>query len=371
MADAEQGLNGLPAWKQGLVNIPEKIGRDAATRRMRRLGNKSAPYRVSGNPNEFDILNDEVLMTEVKPVGYEFPEEMDLTRPDVLSTLAGLEIPAGKNSKEGYSRSPARVMSRVCFAGIAQDSVAYKPENPHLYAPDENVAGQLRGVFHGTAVGQDYAFGHLLMALPPPCEDGYHAGTAKDGEPNVGKARLILQPEGNGQAFGHVIQDWLAKHAFGNNAVPQNPLDMTPTELAFEEFAESLTDTILSSAISLLPRLQDMLGTVNETNVNKVSKDLGFDARANDGMLSEAQQALRREMMQLAMANMVDERPEVSSDAEFVSDVNSDFNQVRLHHIMKTLGGLLDAVRIHNQWVVGRVIKPSKEKKKFYGIVDH
>jgi hypothetical protein len=370
MADAEQGLNGLPAWKQGLVNIPEKIGRDAATRRMRRLGNKSSPYRATGNPNEFDILNDEVLMAEVQPVGFEFPEETDLSRPDVLTTLAGLELPAGKSTKEGQSLSPARVMSRVCFAGIAQDSVAYRPENPHLYAPDENVAGQLRGVFHGTAVGQDYAFGHLLQALPPPCEDGSRPGTAQDGEPNVGKARLILQPEAGGQAFGHVMQDWLADHAFGDNAVPQNPLDMTPSDLAFEEFAESLTDTILTSAISLFPFLVANMGArPTEADVDNLSKMWGLDARANGSMLTSQQQTLRRQMMQLTMANMVGRNPEVS--ANFTDDVNSVFNQVRLHHIMKTLGSLLDAVRIHNQWVLGRVIRPAKEKKKYYAILDH
>ena len=384
MTDAEGRLNGLPAWKQGLVNVAGKLARDDATKRLRSIGGL-VPYKARG-PNEYDILTDEFCLTPVYGVNEEMSPEEETTRVHVLSTLAGLEIPDGPNEHQRRSDNVVRIMNRVAFAGIAMDTVMYKPENAAHSTAKEDLALQKRGVFHDTAIGQEMRFGDLIVLRAPPCEDGHYPGASENADPDVGKARLIAQPLGDGKHFGDEMASFLGEKMWGDDAEFMDVDMMTPSELAFEEFAERLTDTILISALSLFHDLKDIDDKLKrapgvpsrdddsdrEKRIEMISsRFFGFDDRVDGEMPNKETREARKDLMQQCLANFVmHDGPVLSPGAKYVAEEFSIFNRMRRQHMQRTFSSLLDCLRIHNQFVIGRVIRAGREKKKYYGMLD-
>ena len=302
-------------------------------------------------------------------------------------------------------------MSKIQFAGFAQDSVFYKPENAAKNAATEDLPVQIRGVFDDTAIGQDFAFGSLLVAKPPPCDEGgSQHGTSGVRDPNVGKSRLILQPESDGQNVGDHLAAWLSDNTFGDKHL--DAANMTPTDLAFLEYGERLTDTIISCSLSLVAHFvneinrsgKKTLGMLSNaqkarlelagrpadalTAVSTELEELDGDAiagleRAIEGlavsyglrprlageMPNKTERDLRQKIMKMCLADFIGEEPTLSPDAHFTVDRESVFNRMRRQHMRRTHAGLLDSIRTHNQWVVGKVIRAGKENKKYYGLM--
>lgn len=352
---AEPRANGLPAFKQGLVNYSAQIDRKRARGRKSTVANSQVvPYRPNGD-NEFDILTDEFALTQLYDPGTRFTEDEDLSRTPVLTTVAGIQLdPNDKNAT-----NPQRLLSKVAFAGISQTRVDYKPEMAAYDAGEEDLAVQIAGVFHDTAVAEDFPFGHKIrLCLPLPESGDYYGNHSYVDDKNVGKARLIAKPEGDGNPFAQRMTEWIGAYAAGED---KDTANMTATELAFKEFYESLTDTMMIAYIYGAAR--------NEEIANEQAEMHGLDARLAGRELTQDQVDARRELMQEFFVHMVGSNPVFSTKKVWTRDPNSVFNRMRMQHMLKTLAAFSDALRIDNQWVIGDVIRPSKEGRKYYGIL--
>lgn len=353
---AEQRANGLPAFKQGLVNYSAQIDRKRARGRKSTVANRAVvPYRPIGD-NEFDILTDEFTLTQLYDTGTRFTEDEDLSRTPVLTTVAGIQI----DPNEKDAQNPHRLLTKVAFAGIAQTRVDYKPELPAYDPGEEDLAVQIAGVFHDTAVAEDFPFGHKIrLCLPMPDDGVGHYGRHSYVEDkDVGKARLIAKPEGDGRPFAQRLTEWIGDYVEGTD---KDSSEMTASELAFKEFYESLVDSLLVAFI--------LAGSNDEDEAEKDARKMGFDNRLGDRELTEDQDKQRRAVMRALFAQMVRDTPVLDQSLPYTARPNSIFNRMRMQHMLKTLAAFSDALRIDNQWVIGDVIRPGKEGRKYYGIL--
>lgn len=360
---AEPRANGLPAFKQGLVNYSAQIDRKRARGRKSTVGNRQVvPYHPIGD-NEFDILTDEFTLTQLYDTGTRFTEDEDLSRTPVLTTVAGIQLDPNDDVT-----SPQRLLSKVAFAGIAQTRVDYKPEMPAYDAGEEDLAVQIAGVFHDTAVAEDFPFGHKIRLCLPLPEEGmnYYGDQNYVEDKNVGKARLIAKPEGDGRPFAHRLTEWIGMYALGKDT---DSSEMTATELAFKNFYQSLEDSLLLAFIVGGIATSNKSDAEKEEDANDASRNLGFAARLADRELTRDQEEARRVFMKQLFAHMVADTPQLKAESIIGTNPNSDINRMLMSHMLRTLAAFSDAMRIDNQWVIGDVIRPAKEGRKYYGIL--
>jgi hypothetical protein len=329
--DRGQG-RGLPADLQGLVNLTGIINREHANALKRKIkyDNGAVVYRGSNTETEFDIREDEFVVT---PARTTVASHENVSQIPVLSSFAGKTSDKTKNAN--HNAKKREIMEKERFVGVAMQAVEMNGANRNMDVPRSKLAVQISGVFSTRATTRDMPFGaRVRLDLPDNGERPRGFGTPNGIHYN--KARLEMYPETDGKPFAakmhKAIFDTLGLQIAEGYDTPD-----TPDQLVLNEFIDKLVNLYL-----MINRGLDPTGELNFPVVNEslIKQNLfAMFAMGSDGAVPvEIRDAIRLK------GNWSE-----SEKTEYYS-AGSEF-----------LTSLMDLVRYHNQWTIGTVIRPAAE----------
>lgn len=339
-----RGLKGSETVRQAFADINTVIDRNEIdTRIQAERTNRVDPKLKKRTQDEFDICYNEYLITPIR-TGYADGEEVhDIP---VTSTVAGIK---DKNIK--------RALDNYQPAGISMTRIVHIPENSTVVTPQRKLASQIHGTWTGDSFHEDMPFGALCRLEPnanPRSSHGY-LGT--------NKLRLVVKPETDGKPFSMRMQERMYDYFNGNTPyVPDN--EKTKVDLAMEDMFEAFTN---------------MVAVVHATHANLKS----FIQAEKDNQLEIADYLLnlhpdkqkckmyRQKAMQFIFAGMnatvTKANPKLLYGGEFqpTTTDTGKIQKMQLEASAFFFEKMMDAMRLDNMWVVGKVIRPTQAPGKF------
>lgn len=347
-----RGLKGAETVRQGFVDINAIIDRDEIESRIsNERSGKIYPKMAHRTEDEWDVAYNEFLIT---PIMHGYGDRDQIHDIPVTSTVAGIKSKVIDNK---VVRNVQRMLDDYQPAGLSMTRIVYRPENASVVPPQRKLASQIRGSYTADSYHQDMPFGALVRLEPntkPQSSHGY-IGT--------NKLRLIAKPESDGKPFSARLQERMWDHF--HNPVSVNDEDKGKVDLAMDEVFEAFAD-IIAVAMAMQPTiLQAVTRTgVRLADVPNTLLGLGQNKAQN----ADARRIMMKHLFAGMNANVK------SADATLLygggglqptTTPQGKIQKMQVEACAKFFEKMMDAMRVDNMWVVGKVIRPCQSPGKF------
>lgn len=348
-----RGLKGAETVRQGFVDVNAIIDRDEIESRIsNERSGKIYPKMVHRTEDEWDVAYNEFLITPIMHNGYGDRDQIhDIP---VTSTVAGIKSKVVDNK---LVRNVQRMLDDYQPAGLSMTRIVYKPENASVVPPQRKLASQIRGSYTADSYHQDMPFGALVRLEPntkPQSSHGY-IGT--------NKLRLIAKPESDGKPFSARLQERMWDHF--HNPVAVNDEDKGKVDLAMDDVFEAFADVIavaLAMQFEINQKVQQKNGGNAQDALNSM---LGLNQ--NKTQVTDARRLMMQHLFAGMNANIKSADSRLLKGGALANTTTRDgkIQKMQVEACAKFFEKMMDAMRVDNMWVVGKVIRPCQSPGKF------
>jgi hypothetical protein len=317
---------GTKASPQGLVNGTCEMDRLGVEIRMR--NEKLSGYEKSVTNDEWDILDGEVVLAELKN---EYTAQELQGKPQVLSTVAGLE-----NNKNGDKLC---ILDNHYPIGFAMDTIVFTKDDASNHVPRTDLPVKYAGVHTMNVYEGDIPVGSLVRV-----EMESKSKSMVHGIMGRGKKRLVPVAEKDGKPFGFRIQARGRARFTNNRTAPTSPV-----EKAMDKFYEKMADMMVTaylvglrvSGAAAFPSAARCREYYNEGNAfrQQLMQDLFIGAVTHDGPVN-----IYDDHLLFPGAGMTNGTTEAKVNTKQAT-ISAEYH-----------AALMDALRVDNKDVIGKCI---------------
>jgi hypothetical protein len=323
---------GTKASPQGLVNGTCEMDRLGVQIRMQ--DEKKPGHETSVTNEEWDILDGEVVLAELKN---EYTAQELQGKPQVLSTVAGLENKGGKFLS---------ILDNHYPIGFAMDTIVFTKDDASNHVPRTDLPVKYAGVHTMNVYEGDIPVGSLVRV-----EVEKRSKSMVHGILGRGKKRLVPVAEKDGKPFGFRIQA-RGRVRFTPGVNP--PAPTSPVEKAMDDFYERMADMMVTAYL-VGRRLTPGGGPFPNAGacLDYYKKDNGFRRALMENLFIGA---VTHEGPVQAVADQFLFPRQLLNDGSPEAEVNKKQATISATYH----AALMDALRIDNKDVIGKCILGGK-----------